>query len=125
MIGPSVTSLRIALLALAVGLGGAAAGCKQGSGDRCEIMSDCDDGLYCDLAAGDNSGGVCRPSSVAVDSGAGPTDAAHDASAMEAVEGPGDAAGEGAPDAPADTPPDVSTETGVDAPASDAAGAGG
>jgi hypothetical protein len=43
-----------------------AAGCKQGLGDRCQVQSDCDDGLLCVLQNGatPQSGGTCQmPSS--------------------------------------------------------------
>jgi hypothetical protein len=48
----------------------ALAGCKQGVGDRCQVMSDCADGLLCVLPAGGSaqSGGVCQ-STATVDSG--------------------------------------------------------
>jgi hypothetical protein len=37
-------------------------GCKQGIGDRCQVMSDCDDGLICVLPAGGTpqAGGTCQ-----------------------------------------------------------------
>ena len=39
-----------------------AAGCKQGIGERCQVMSDCDDGLLCVLPAGGTAqaGGTCQ-----------------------------------------------------------------
>ena len=39
-----------------------AAGCKQGAGDRCQVQSDCDDGLLCVLPAGGTpqAGGTCQ-----------------------------------------------------------------
>ena len=39
-----------------------AAGCKQGVGDRCQVQSDCDDGLLCVLPAGGTpqAGGTCQ-----------------------------------------------------------------
>jgi hypothetical protein len=39
-----------------------AAGCKQGVGDRCQVQSDCDDGLLCVLNAGatPQAGGTCQ-----------------------------------------------------------------
>jgi hypothetical protein len=39
-----------------------AAGCKQGLGDRCQVQSDCDDGLLCVLPAGatPQAGGFCQ-----------------------------------------------------------------
>jgi hypothetical protein len=38
------------------------AGCKQGVGDRCQVQSDCEDGLLCILPAGGTpqSGGTCQ-----------------------------------------------------------------
>jgi Carboxypeptidase A inhibitor len=38
------------------------AGCKQGVGDRCQVQSDCEDGLLCILPAGGTpqSGGICQ-----------------------------------------------------------------
>jgi hypothetical protein len=47
-----------------------ATGCKQGVGDRCQVQTDCDDGLICVLAAGANpqTGGTCQmPSTVGPD----------------------------------------------------------
>ena len=37
-------------------------GCKQGVGDRCQVQSDCDDGLLCVLPAGGTpqAGGTCQ-----------------------------------------------------------------
>jgi hypothetical protein len=37
-------------------------GCKQGVGDRCQVQSDCDDGLLCVLPNGGTpqSGGTCE-----------------------------------------------------------------
>ncbi|HEX6839553.1 MAG TPA: hypothetical protein VF334_23410 [Polyangia bacterium] len=39
-----------------------ASGCKQGLGERCQVQSDCDDGLLCILPAGGlaQSGGTCQ-----------------------------------------------------------------
>lgn len=41
----------------------AAAGCKQGVNERCQVQSDCDDGLLCVLPAGGTpqAGGTCQP----------------------------------------------------------------
>lgn len=38
------------------------AGCKQGVGDRCQVQSDCNDGLLCVLPAGGTpqAGGTCQ-----------------------------------------------------------------
>jgi len=47
-----------------------AAGCKQSVGERCQVQSDCDDGLLCVLPAGGTpqSGGTClSPSAAAGD----------------------------------------------------------
>jgi hypothetical protein len=110
MRGPSGPSLRFGVLVFAAALAAAAAGCKQGSGDRCEINSDCDDGLLCDTAAGDNSGGICRSIAGPVDSGAGKTDTAAEAAS--------DAASEAAADAPAETGgSEAGEDAGADAPA--------
>lgn len=39
-----------------------ASGCKQGVGERCQVQSDCDDGLLCVLPAGGTpqAGGTCQ-----------------------------------------------------------------
>jgi hypothetical protein len=39
-----------------------AAGCKQGEGERCQVQSDCADGLLCILPTGGSaqSGGQCQ-----------------------------------------------------------------
>ncbi|HEX8951193.1 MAG TPA: hypothetical protein VF945_05080 [Polyangia bacterium] len=39
-----------------------AAGCKQGVNERCQVTSDCQDGLLCVLAAGatPQAGGTCQ-----------------------------------------------------------------
>lgn len=39
----------------------AIAGCKQGVNERCQVMSDCEDGLSCVLPAGGTAqaGGIC------------------------------------------------------------------
>jgi hypothetical protein len=39
-----------------------AAGCLQGVGERCQVQSDCDDGLLCVLSAGatPQAGGTCQ-----------------------------------------------------------------
>jgi hypothetical protein len=57
-----------------------AGGCKQGLGDRCQIDSDCEDQLYCELAGNSIAmGGSCRSragtldmSAPAVDQSQGP-----------------------------------------------------
>lgn len=46
------------------------AGCKQGVGERCQVQTDCDDGLLCVLAAGatPQTGGTCQmPNTVGAD----------------------------------------------------------
>jgi hypothetical protein len=118
-------------LALALVLG---PGCKQGLGDRCEIDSDCEQGLECENPAGAMEGsGVCvvagsgemmgrppldggggRPA--AADAGPPRTDAPaaptpRDAAAA-AEAAPGDAPG--AP--PADAGPDTAADARADAP---------
>jgi hypothetical protein len=42
------------------------AGCQQGVGDRCQVQSDCQDGLICVLQAGatPQAGGTCEQPSV-------------------------------------------------------------
>jgi hypothetical protein len=39
------------------------AGCKQGRGERCQVASDCDDGLNCIIRSGSTpqAGGTCQP----------------------------------------------------------------
>lgn len=47
-----------------------ATGCKQGVGDRCQVQTDCDDGLLCVLNAGatPQAGGTCQmPNAVGPD----------------------------------------------------------
>lgn len=64
-----------AVLALAAPLC-LAAGCKQGVGDRCQVQSDCDDGLLCVLQAGatPQAGGTCQmPGSGTADMAVSPT----------------------------------------------------
>jgi hypothetical protein len=65
------------------------AGCKQGLNERCQVQSDCDDGLLCVLPAGGStqSGGTCQmPTSITADmaattstdmAGTPPVDMAH------------------------------------------------
>jgi len=47
--------LAAALLAVALPMVGAVASCKQGEGQRCQVQSDCEDGLQCNVGEG-----VCR-----------------------------------------------------------------
>lgn len=50
-------SLCAALFSICLGTS-----CKQGEGDRCQLDSDCDDGLVCCVdSAKVAQGGVCRP----------------------------------------------------------------
>ncbi len=79
-----MTTTRTLLLLLGLAV---AAGCKDGLGDRCQVSSDCDDGLVCVLPVGGTpqSGGVC-----------------------ETAEGPDMMAGELGPLADLATPPDQS-----------------
>jgi hypothetical protein len=48
-------SLAAALLGAALLLIGTVASCKQGEGQRCQVQSDCEDGLQCNVGEG-----VCR-----------------------------------------------------------------
>jgi len=48
-------SLAAALVAAALAIVGGAASCKQGEGQRCQIPSDCEEGLQCNIGEG-----VCR-----------------------------------------------------------------
>jgi hypothetical protein len=52
--------MRIGLLVLVLAGG---IGCKQGVGDRCQLRSDCDTGLFCVLPMGAScqTGGTCQP----------------------------------------------------------------
>lgn len=44
----STISLRCSALVIALSSALGLAGCKQGAGDRCELDTDCEDGLLCD-----------------------------------------------------------------------------
>ncbi|HEX3697231.1 MAG TPA: hypothetical protein VH374_17785 [Polyangia bacterium] len=66
-------------------------GCKQGTGDRCEVNRDCQDGDFCSNITADNGGGICAPiNTTPVDSGApvdtGETDAGEDVSDAASAE---------------------------------------
>lgn len=52
--------LRWLLLMAAVATGGA--GCHQSLGERCQVDSDCDNGLFCEIPTGGNrlTGGTCQ-----------------------------------------------------------------
>ncbi len=57
------------LAVLVLGSPLALAGCKQGVNDRCQVMSDCDDGLICVLPADGTpqTGGTCQPPGGGID----------------------------------------------------------
>ncbi|RMH40446.1 MAG: hypothetical protein D6689_13800 [Deltaproteobacteria bacterium] len=99
-------ALALSLVALA-----AAPACKQGEGQRCEIDSDCEDGLICSPGPGGQS--VCVPdtSGTPVDAAPKPMpDASADAAPSDAA--PPDAGVDAAPPdaAPPDAaPPDAGT----------------
>jgi hypothetical protein len=67
-------SLAAALLVVALPLVFAVAGCKQGEGQRCQVQSDCDDGLTCNV--GEH---LCRATSTSAVDALPPPDAAIDA----------------------------------------------
>jgi hypothetical protein len=77
----SVSRITLALL-LGVGLAGAT-GCKSGVGERCQINSDCDDGLVCakttdtcvESVNQGVDGGIDAPLDASTIDGAPPTDA--------------------------------------------------
>ncbi len=61
---------RLALFVTLLAPLGLVAGCQQGVGDRCQVQSDCQDGLICVLQAGatPQSGGTCEnPTAVGPD----------------------------------------------------------
>ena len=106
------------------------AGCSQGEGDRCEILSDCASGLTC-AYTGSPHNGVCRPISspgggggtvpaVVADAGdassAMETDAGDDGPAVEADAAASVDAGVAADGAVGvDTPPDAQAATDLSA----------
>lgn len=67
------TSRRLLLVAL---LALPAAGCKQKQGDRCQLTSDCDDGLICLIKSTDNlaTGGTCQPPGTVIPDASVPVD---------------------------------------------------
>ncbi len=67
-------SIAAALLAVALPLLGVMASCKQGEGQRCQVQSDCEDGLTCNVGEG-----VCRATSTSAVDALPPPDAAIDA----------------------------------------------
>ena len=83
----SFTSSILCALALALA---AAAGCKQGEGDRCQIDSDCESGLTC--STNGKCTGAVHPADAAprIDSPAPPDASNIDAAPIDA--GPPDAA---------------------------------
>ena len=106
----------VACFTFAVALAAAAAGCKQGDGERCEINTDCEDGSYCDPSGGDNSGGICKP---LPDAGTTPIDAAAETGTDVPVEmTPATDGGDAAMDVTTETAPDAdaAAETAADAP---------
>lgn len=77
-------------LTLLLGLGSSlgAAGCKSGEGERCQITSDCADGLVCadstntcveSVSGGIDGGGIDAPIDASETDASPPTDAAIDA----------------------------------------------
>ncbi len=67
---------RLALLVALLAPLSFAAGCAQGVGERCQVQSDCQDGLVCVLQAGatPQSGGICEePTTVGADMAMTPT----------------------------------------------------
>lgn len=65
-----ITALAIAAIAIAGGI----ASCKQGEGQRCQVNSDCEDGLVCNTGEG-----VCRTTEGSQLDAEAPPDAAPDA----------------------------------------------
>jgi hypothetical protein len=71
----------VAALVLAVSAATALVSCKQGEGDRCQVNSDCEDGLICGSAGGGSDVKTCREpatgrdASVPLDGGPGALDA--------------------------------------------------
>ncbi len=58
---PAMGRGAIALF-FATALFSGAGGCRQSLNDRCQIDSDCEDGLFCQLAGNTRAtGGTCRP----------------------------------------------------------------
>jgi hypothetical protein len=67
-----------------------AAGCKQGIGERCQVMSDCNDGLQCVLPAGGTAqaGGTCQmPNSGTTDMAADMSGAVTDMARADMTQG--------------------------------------
>lgn len=83
--------LPVLLLAVLGGLVTLALGCKQGEGDRCQVNTDCDEGLICNQATTpprcqkpSNSGGIDATVPEQIDAAVdAPPDAAPDASPDE------------------------------------------
>ncbi len=77
---------KLSVLGFALLVSVSATACKQGVGERCQVQSDCDDGLLCVLPLSGNAqvGGTCeRP---------GGNDAGVDASTINDQAAPVDAA---------------------------------
>ena len=80
-------SLAAALLGVALLLIGTVASCKQGEGQRCQVPSDCEDGLQCNVGEG-----VCRAGALGRLDALPPPDAPPDAPVDDAlVDAPVDA----------------------------------
>jgi hypothetical protein len=73
---------RFSIVTIIVGLVSVAAvgGCQQGVGQRCEITSDCEDGLTCNASTH-----KCQSGTSSNDAGVGSPDAPLDAEAVDAV----------------------------------------
>ena len=85
-------SLALSLLAVAVGGMLMLGGCKQSEGERCQVASDCESGLECNIAK-DPPACQGKESGTAIDA----------LPPLDILDGPPD----GPPDAPLDAPPDV------------------
>jgi len=59
--------LRPLCIALLFAIPAALTGCKQGDGERCQVLADCQDGLVCVLPPGGSpqTGGICRSNEAA------------------------------------------------------------
>ncbi len=80
------SSFRAISLACAfAGTLGFCAGCSQGEGDRCEVLSDCASGLVCSFTTGSPHNGTCKPTSNPGPGGNPGQDAAGGGSAVDAA----------------------------------------
>jgi hypothetical protein len=94
------------------------AGCRQSSGDRCEVSNDCESGLVCSLAARTGMGRCCVPGTAQCTSETSPPDGGLDAAtggaptdATVVTDGATDASTDVlASDAPTDAPADLATD---------------